>query len=291
VKTIAKKDGPILDLLLEMFESASKTRIRKMLKYQMVQVGGRPVTRVDFEVKAGEVVEYLKKTGSGKEIKAPVPIVFEDDYVLVAEKPAGLLTYGEKGTGGTSLYRVLRDFIQERTNSSRQLYVVHRLDREVSGIVVFAKHERIQQQIKTNWKETKKLYYALVEGRPQKKQGTLRSWLKEGADRKMYSAAKPQAAKRAVTHYRVLKVLPGHTLLEIEPETGRKNQIRVHLSEMGCPVVGDRRYGANDKILRRIRLHGFYLGFTHPVTGRFVEFRSPMPKGFLILGAKPEKYK
>jgi 23S rRNA pseudouridine1911/1915/1917 synthase len=114
--------------------------------------------------------------------------------------------------------------------------------------------------------------------------------LKEGADRKMYSTAKPQAAKLGVTHYRVLKELCGQTLLEIEPETGRKNQIRVHLSEMGCPVVGDRRYGANDKILRRIRLHGFYLGFTHPVTGQYLEFRSPMPKGFLILGAKHEKY-
>jgi 23S rRNA pseudouridine1911/1915/1917 synthase len=155
VKAIAKKDGPILELLLEMFESASKTRIRKMLKYQMVQVSGKPVTRADFTVKAGEVVEYLKKSSRGNDIKAPVPIVFEDDHVLITEKPAGLLTYGEKGSGGTSLYRILRDFIHERANSRRRLYVVHRLDREVSGIVMFASMKRYNSKSRRTGRQPK----------------------------------------------------------------------------------------------------------------------------------------
>jgi len=277
--------------LLEEFGSASKTRIRKMLKYEMVKVSGKTISRADFAVKAGQHLEYVKKTLRDKIVQAPVPIIFEDDYLLVVEKPPGLLTYGKKGTGGTSLYRILKDFIKQRSSGRQRVYVVHRLDREVSGLVLFAKDEKIQQQIKANWKGTKKLYYALVEGRPENEGGTLRSWLKEGPGRKMTEVNKPDGAKLAVTHYRILKKLPGYTLLEIEPETGRKNQVRVHLAGLGHPLVGDRRYGAAEEVLRRIRLHAFYLSFIHPVSGRFLEFRNPMPRAFLVPGNKDEVYK
>jgi RluA family pseudouridine synthase len=291
MKITAQKDGPIVDLLVEAFGLASKTHIRKMLKYNMILVSGQPVIRADYAVNAGDVIEYVKKTGRKNELAPPVPIIFEDDDLLIAEKPAGLLTFGDRGTGGTSLYRVLKDFVNKRLGVRQRLHVVHRLDREVSGIVLFAKNGKVQQQIKKNWKGTKKRYHALVEGRPEKERGTIQSWLREGADRKMASSDKPAGAKLAVTRYRVVKRLKGHTLLSIETETGRKNQVRVHLAEMGCPLVGDRRYGADAKIIRRIRLHAFYLGFTHPVVGRFVEFESPMPQGFMVLGNKDEKYK
>lgn len=291
MKITVQKDGPIIDLLVEVFGSASKTHIRKMLKYRMIQVSGQPVTRAGFAVNAGDVIEYVKKTGRKNEMAPPVPIIFEDDDLLIAEKPAGLLTFGERGMGGTSLYRVLKDFVNQRSGGRQRLHVVHRLDREVSGIVLLAKNGKVQQQIKKNWKGTKKRYYALVEGQPEKDRGTIKSWLREGVDRKMASSDKPAGAKLAVTHYRVVKRLDGHTLLEIETETGRKNQVRVHLSEMGYPLVGDRRYGADAKVIRRIRLHACYLGFTHPVTGRFVEFESPMPQEFMVLRNRDERYK
>jgi len=231
MKITARKDGPIVDLLVEAFGSSSRTHVRKMLKYNMIQVSGQPITRADFAVNAGDVIEYVKKTGRKKGTAPPVPIIFEDDDLLIAEKPAGLLTFGERGTGGTSLYRLLKDFFNQSSGGGQRLHVVHRLDREVSGIVLFAKNAKVQQQIKKNWKGTKKRYHALVEGRPEKERGTIKSWLREGVGRKMASSDKPAGAKLAVTHYRVVKRLNGHTLLEIETETGRKNQVRVQVGK------------------------------------------------------------
>ncbi len=178
MKITVQKDGPIVDLLVEAFGSASKTHIRKMLKYRMIQVCGQPVTRADYAVNAGDVIEYVKKTGRKNEIAPPVPIIFEDDDLLIADKPAGLLTFGERGTGGTSLYKVLKEFVNQRSGGRQRLHVVHRLDREVSGIVLFAKNGKVQQQIKKNWKGTKKRYHALVEGRPEKDRETIRELVK-----------------------------------------------------------------------------------------------------------------
>jgi 23S rRNA pseudouridine1911/1915/1917 synthase len=169
--------------------------------------------------------------------------------------------------------------------------VVHRLDREVSGLLVFAKTEAVQEEIKNHWQENRKLYYALVEGDPKKEEGVIRSFLREGHDQRVYSTKIEEGARLAITKYRVMDRTPGYSLLEIELQTGRKNQIRVHLAEMGCPVVGDRRYGADATYERRIRLHAYYLSMKHPITGSLIEAKSRMPKGFLVLKNENEKYK
>lgn len=291
MKSKVKRSGPLLEVLQEALGIDSRTRIRKMLKYDMIRIDGVPVDRPDAQVRAGQTVEYLKKTGIKKSVKPPLPLLYEDDHILVTEKPAGLLTYGERGTGGASLYRMLRDFVKRRSEGRQRLCVVHRLDREVSGLILFAKHGKAQETLKSNWNDVRKRYLALVEGAPASDEGTIQTWLREGADRRVYSVDKPKGAKLAVTHYRVLKKLPAHTLLEIRTDTGRKNQIRVHMAEMGCPIVGDRRYGGDDSVIRRIRLHASYLGFKHPVTGHLQEFESPLPKGFLTLKNRDENYK
>jgi 23S rRNA pseudouridine1911/1915/1917 synthase len=131
------------------------------------------------------------------------------------------------------------------------------------------------------WKETEKRYYALVEGKPPQNEGTIEGWLKENKAQKVYSAKESPDAKFAITHYKVIKELPEHTLIEIRIETGRKHQIRVHLSDLGCPIVGDWKYGASRKVLRHIRLHAFYFAMKHPVTGDPLEFKTQMPRGFL----------
>ena len=291
MKIIASQDGPILELMLAHFDGATRTGVRKWLKHGAIFLDGRPVTRADTPVAAGQCVEYRKAAAPPSGPEPPVPIVFEDRHLLVADKPPGLLTHGPRGTPGTSLYALLRAHVQTRTAGLQELWVVHRLDREVSGLVVFARSELTQQRLKANWPQTRKRYAALVEGRPPAASGTVRTYLKEGASQKMFVTDDPKGSKLAVTHYRLEKTLGAFSLLEIDIETGRKNQIRVHLSHLGCPVVGDRRYGADAAVVRRIRLHARFLALAHPVTGRELSFVSPLPPGFLNPGDRDEPYK
>jgi 23S rRNA pseudouridine1911/1915/1917 synthase len=285
------KEISLIDLLMAEFVTGTKSGIKRMILNGNILLNGHVITRPVEVIKQGDVVEYKKYKALPNTWKAPFPVLFEDDVILVVEKPAGILTHAERGAEGTSLYKEMLEYIKERSKGNERIYVVHRLDREVSGIILFAKSELIQQQVKENWRETKKRYYALIHGRPKKGKDTLTSWLMEGRDQRVHSVREQDGAKQAITHYEVIKELPAHTLLEVTLETGRKNQIRVHLSEMGCPVVGDWRYGSKDRVKRRIRLHAFYFSMNHPVTGALLEFKSRLPRGFLTLLDKEEKYK
>jgi len=281
----------LIDHLLTEFQSASKTTVKNKIVHGNVRVNGKMVTNPATMLRAGDQVEYVKQAVIINKVKPPYQVIYEDNAILVAVKPAGLLTIGDRGLGGTSFYQQMSAYVKEASRGKEKLFVVHRLDREVSGILLFAKTEKLQEEIKDHWTEAKKLYYALVEGQPGEDKGTIRSWLAEGHDQKVRSVKNAEGAKLAITHYRVMDRTPDYALLEVELETGRKNQIRVHLSEMKCPVVGDRRYGADATYERRIRLHAFYLSIRHPDTGTIMEFKSRMPKGFLELKPHNESYK
>lgn len=291
MKITVRTEISLAELLLGEFQTASKTTVKSRIAHGNVKVNGKMVTNPAMPLRVGDVVEYARQAPVVSKIRAPYPLLFEDEWLLVAEKPAGLLTVGERGLGGTSFYREMSDWVKEKSGGREKLFVIHRIDREVSGLLVMAKSEALQQAMKTRWPQTLKRYYALVEGAPPKEKGTIRTWLKEGHDQKVFSVRNEEGAKLAITHYRVMDKTEGFTLLEVELETGRKNQIRVHLSEMGCPVVGDRRYGADARFHRRIRLHAFYLAFNHPETDQPLEFKSKMPRGFLELKEEHEKYK
>ncbi|MEI7896722.1 MAG: RluA family pseudouridine synthase [bacterium] len=281
----------LLDHLFSQLQTASKTTVKNKIVHGNVRVNGKMVTNPAAMLKEGDAVEYVKQAVKINKVKPPYQVLFEDGAILVAVKPAGLLTIGDRGLGGTSFYQQMAAYVKENSKGKERLFVVHRLDREVSGILLFAKSEKIQEEIKNHWMDTKKLYYALVEGQPKEDKGTIRSWLMEGHDQRVYSVQVQEGAKLGITHYRVMDRTPDYALLEVELETGRKNQIRVHLSEMDCPVVGDRRYGADSTYERRIRLHAFYLSIRHPATGKLIDFKSKMPKGFLELKPGDEKYK
>ncbi len=291
MRILVKTENTLAEFLLTEFKTASKTTVKKLISHGLVRVNGKMATNSSVIVKSGDLVEYHRQTYVPGKIKPPYTVWFEDEYFLIAEKPPGLLSIGDKGLGGTSFYKIMLDYVKEKSKGKERIFIIHRLDREVSGIILFAKTEALQEQLKLQWKDSEKLYYALVEGSVKDNQGVIRSWLAEGRNQKVYSVKVQQGAKLAITHYRVMDRTPDYTLLEVKLETGRKNQIRVHLSEMGHPVVGDRRYGADDRYERRIRLHAYYLSFKHPVTGEQLEVKSKMPKKFLVLLPEDEQYK
>lgn len=293
MKITASESGLILDVLKKALGTDSSTRIRKYIRHGRVVCNGRKVLRTDMNVNSGDVLELTRDPSAGTyRVESPVPILYEDQDLIAVEKPAGMLTAGPGSEKNPSLYRLMNLYVRENAFHRADVFVVHRLDREVSGIVIFAKSREIQMRIKENWSTTEKRYYALVEGQPPKSEGTIESWVAEDGQQKVRSVPKSfPGARNAVTHYRTLKSLGDHTLLEILLETGRKNQIRVHMADIGCPIVGDRRYGASDRFIRRIRLHGFLLAFNHPANGKRIRINSRMPAGFLKLGQQDEKYK
>jgi 23S rRNA pseudouridine1911/1915/1917 synthase len=281
MKLNSDKEISLGDFLFTSFENASKSRVKKMILNGTVQVNGVIVKDIRHLLKPGDEVSYQKFHPTGLENIVPFPVIYEDESLLVVEKPAGILTYGERGTPGTSVYKILLDFLKIRSDGKEKVFVVHRLDREVGGLLMFAKTEEIQEKIKENWKETEKKYKALVEGKPPQNEGTIKSWLKENSALKVYSVKESPDAKFAITHYKVVRELPEYTLLEVRLETGRKNQIRVQLSDIGCPVAGDVKYGAKNKEINELRLYATFLKFRHPVTGKWMEFKSRIPEGFI----------
>jgi 23S rRNA pseudouridine1911/1915/1917 synthase len=210
-----------------------------------------------------------------------VRIVFEDDALVVVEKPAGLLTIATETEKTRTLYALLRE-TANRKRPPEKIFIVHRLDREASGLLVFAKtisaKEKLQDQFKDH--SAGRRYVAVIEGRPHPDKFTIRSYLAENAAFRVYSTKKPAAGKPAVTHVRVMRGDSKMTLVEVQLETGRKHQIRVHLAERGHPIVGDKTYGSRLNPLHRLALHGARLEFRHPITGSLLHFETPVPKSF-----------
>lgn len=284
MKVQVKEKTTLLDFLLKKLRPASKTKIRKLIKHGGVFLNGEIINRTDYCLLPGEIIEIRRPA-----TPAPFPIFYEDPYLIALEKPPGLLSIGTGKENSETFYKAVNQDVEIRSHYRERIFIVHRLDREASGIMLFAKTPEVKEALQKNWSETEKRYYALVEGHPPEKEGTIKSWLKESPTYKVYSGAKGPHAKYAVTHYRKIKEYPRHSLLEIRLETGRKNQIRVHLSGIGCPIVGDRKYGATGNPICRLGLHAFALSFTHPVSGKRIRLESPIPKAFMEFGKKSDQ--
>ena len=260
-----------------------------MLQGGTVRVNSKPITLHSFQLKPGDSVEFGIRAGIATKASLPFPVLYEDHNVIVIDKPAGINTSSVDGS--SSIQWIISEFLKNSSKGKVRTYVVHRLDKEVSGVLLLAKSENAMDTIKEKWEETEKHYYALVEGKPENPDGVIKSRLVEDGVMKMHSVSDPTKGKLAITNYKTLKNLNNYTLLDIRTETGRKNQIRVHLSDIGCPIVGDRKYGASADFKRRVRLHACSLTFPDPVNGSLITVESPMPVGFLSLKARDEKYK
>lgn len=271
-------DGHLFALLRERFPDASQTTLRDMLRHDRVTLDGRAVRRADTPIRTGQVVEVASGRVSG--VRPPCEILYRDEHLLAAHKPPGILSMGRGQPGEDTLYRRLQTFVHATSGGRDRVFIVHRLDREASGIMLFALGPAAQDTLQSSWPSTEKHYWALVEGSPPQEEGTIRSWLRENSAYKVYSVPEGADAKLAVTHYRVCKTGPARSLLEVRIDTGRKNQIRVQLSDLGCPIVGDRRYGARTDPIRRLGLHACLLAFDHPVSGERVRLELPLPGTF-----------
>jgi 23S rRNA pseudouridine1911/1915/1917 synthase len=252
-----------------------------MLSQGRISLNGNLCVLASHAVQPGDELEIGARRPKTK-LPSGLQIEYEDSDILVVRKPVGLLTVATVDERERTAYAYLRQYLKEH-NSRQRLFIVHRLDKFASGILVFAKSEKVQSMLQNIFSrhEIQRNYWAIVEGRVENNQGTIRSYLAQDRSLRMHSTEDKRAGKVAVTHYRVLRRFPKITALEITLETGRKNQIRAHLSEMGHPIVGDRAYGSTQNPLGRLGLHAFQLGFKHPIQGTTLLFRTEPPPEFL----------
>jgi len=278
-----------MEFLKVQYPDSPRTRIKKLLQEGTIRVNDKPVTLYSYPLKPGDIVDINRQAGNAARAGLPFPVLYEDQFVIVVDKPPGRPTSSTDGS--LSIQDLVSEFLKRQTKGKFRAHVVHRLDKEVSGVLLFAKTREAMESIQEKWKDTEKHYYALVEGIPEKEEDTISSWLIEDGSQKVHSTKNTANARFAVTNYKVIRVIRDHALLDVKTDTGRKNQIRVHLSDIGCPIIGDRKYGASAEFKRRVRLHACSLTFPHPVDGRTITVKSPMPEGFLSLKAKDEHYK
>ena len=289
MKITVKISSTLMEFLKVQYPDSPRTRIKKLLQEGTIRVNNKPVTLYSYPLKPGDIIEINKQAGNAARAGLPFPVLFEDQFVIVVDKPPGRPT--SSADGSLSIQDLVSEFLKRQTKGKFRAHVVHRLDKEVSGVLLFAKTREAMENIQEKWKDTEKHYYALVEGIPQNEEDTISSWLIEDGSQKVHSTTNTANARFAVTNYKVIRVIRDHALLDVKTDTGRKNQIRVHLSDIGCPIIGDRKYGASAEFKRRVRLHACSLTFPHPVDGRTITVKSPMPEGFLSLKAKDEHYK
>ena len=273
----------LFDFLVEKMPSASRKTIKNMLTHSQVTVDDKTVTQYNTKLAEGQVVAITKqKVNKHKANLKGVEILFEDDAIIVINKAAGVLSMAGKNPSELTAYRQLTDYVKE-IHPRQRLFIVHRLDRDTSGVMVFAKTEAAKETLQKNWhsdvKERK--YTAMVEGVVNERPGTVSSWLTEGKTLKVYSSPFDNGGKHAITHYKKLQGNRHFSLLEVQLETGRKNQIRVHMQELGHSVVGDKKYGARQNPLKRLGLHATTLVFKHPISQEVLRFNAPVPAAFL----------
>ncbi len=270
----------LLDFLLTNAKE-SRTKVKATLKGRGVKVDGKTITQFDFRLMPGMKVSVSKTKRNQNVLKNRfVKIVYEDRWLVVVEKAPGILSMAA-GHSSLNVKAVLDDYFHKSRQNCRA-HVVHRLDRDTSGLMVYAKDMETEQILEHNWHDIvyDRRYVAVVSGEIVEKGGTVASWLKDNKAFVTYSSPVDNGGKYAVTHFRVLDRTTDHSLVEFKLETGRKNQIRVHSADIGHPVCGDVKYGNGDDPLHRLCLHAYVLCFFHPVTRERMEFEMPVPSAF-----------
>lgn len=278
---VVEHDGKLLDWLLENIKGMSKSKIKSTLQGRGIKVGQKVITQFDYPLTAGMKITFSKTKQNNNIFKSRyVKIVYEDQYLVVIEKNIGILSMAA-GHSTLNVKTVLDDYFK-RSRQKCTAHIVHRLDRDTSGLMIYAKDKQTEMLLEQDWHNIvfDRRYVAVVSGEMKQDEGTIANWLKDNSAYITYSSPVDNGGKYAVTHFHVLKRSADYSLVEYKLETGRKNQIRVHTADMGHPVCGDVKYGNGDNPIGRLCLHAYVLSFYHPITHEPMDFETPIPPHF-----------
>lgn len=280
-----KEESELLDFLLAKMGGMSRNAAKSLLAHRQVMVNDKITTQFNLPLKANDNIVISNSRGNVELTHPKLKIIFEDQYLIVVEKKEGLLTVSTGKGDETTAFSILKNYVKKSSPQNR-IFVVHRIDRETSGIIVFAKTREIQLAMQERWHEvvTRRVYVTLVEGKVEKESDTIITWLTENEKSlKIHSSNVDNGGQQAITHYRCIKSNEKLSLLEVELETGRKNQIRVHMQGIGHPITGDKKYGSFSTPIGRMGLHARVLAFIHPMSLEEVKFETPVPRAFLTV--------
>ena len=275
-KYIVKGNEILIEFLKKMFSNLSKNSVKSLLHNEKVFVNGNMTTKYNYELNIGDVVEIREKVAKN------IDIIYEDKDIIVINKPSGLLTVATEKEKNKTAYHLVMEYLKKK-NKNNRIFIIHRLDKDTSGIIMFAKNERAKHLYQDNWNDIvkKRCYYAVIDGKMENKEGMIKSYLKENGN--MVYSVKDRSGKLAITEYKVLKERKNISLLDINLKTGRKNQIRVHMKENKTPILGDLKYGEKSKLINRLALHAYKLELVNPVTKKLLTFEINMPNEFKML--------
>lgn len=284
--TVEGEGHKLLEYLYSMMADRKRTTVKDYLKHNQVMVGQTVTRQWDQELQPGDIVK-VNTSREFQVFKNPrLKIVYEDDDIIVVNKGYGLLSMGTDNKSEGTAYWILRDYVK-RKDPRNKIFIVHRLDQQTSGLMMFAKNVQAKEAMQHNWNNMvlERRYIAIVEGgRIDPPVGSVESYLAENSVHEVYSTDNPDEGQFAVTRYRTLRSRGQYSMVELQLETGRKNQIRVHMKDLGHPIAGDKRYGAKTSPIHRLCLHAQTLRFVHPITKRDMNFTSELPAGFTKMG-------
>lgn len=272
-KYYVKKESTLMDFLLNHY---NKKNVKNLLKFKQVLVNGQVISQFDYQLNVNDEVIVDKNAGNNTNLD----IIYEDKELIVINKPAGLLSMAGGNEKEKTAYHLVGEYLKSKNKNAR-VFIVHRLDKDTSGVLMFAKNEVIKNKLQNNWNEIvyKRGYLAIVEGKLKNKHGTIKNHLDESKTQMVYISNNGKG-KLAITHYKVLKESRYNSLVEVFLDTGRKNQIRVHMQSLGHSIVGDKKYGATTNPIKRMGLHSHVFAFVHPDTKAKMEFKAVVPGEF-----------
>jgi len=273
-------EGLLLDSLYRNIKHKSKNTIKNFLARGNVAVDGRVVTKYNYPLKLGQKVVVNMQQINKKIYRSNIDILYEDEEIIVINKPHGLLSIATEKDKTNTAYHVVGRYLKNK-NENNKIFIIHRLDKDTSGVLMFAKNEETKFLFQDNWDKIvkKRHYLAIVEGNIKKEKDTIKSYLKENKNHIVYSSSKKDG-DLAITHYQVKQRSNKYTLLDVFIDTGRKNQIRVHMHDIKHPIIGDKKYGSKTNPIKRLGLHAYVLELVHPVTNKTLRFEAAIPQEF-----------